>query len=283
MVENTTAAASKLLPWPRPLTTGQAAKLAREAGETWYADHQGDSRYPIQGGNLWVWSPKREGDDRPREFRIAHIGDDGRVNAGPFEFLAGESYPYQIPANERVKAIQAEMFEPLPEAAELFRREYVYVGMTADRKRVLMSAEVRRGGNVLSTVDHERIASPEALSLTSAVFTGKKNISRNHVVSGATLKHLGRIHTPAPGFTLGDVRELHRIGTEWHNNTLKSACAHMDVPKGVGGSELLDMGIRCESSGYSWGTAHLVKPLPAEVRDRFVSIMSQGATEPADY
>jgi hypothetical protein len=164
-----------------------------------------------------------------------------------------------------------------------FRREYVFVGTTAAGERVLMTGELRREPQTSTTVTHEDIDKPMTLALTSAVFTGKKNIGRNHVTSGATLEHLGRIIKPAPGFTLDEARELHRIGTQWHLNTMKSACVHMDTPKGKTGSEILDMGITCPETGYKWGHSWLVKPLPADIEARFVELMSKGATEVADY
>lgn len=166
----------------------------------------------------------------------------------------------------------------------LFRREYVFVGTTEGGYRVLLLGELRReDGRNHQTIQHETVADPVTLSLTSAVFKGKKNISRNHITSGATLEHLGRIVRPAPGYTLDDTRELHRIGTHWHLNTMRAACAHMDVPGGKTTDELLDAKITCPETGYSWGSAWLTEELPQEVADRFVALLRQGRTEEADY
>lgn len=171
-----------------------------------------------------------------------------------------------------------------------FKRQYVFVGTTATGERVLMSGEVRRQpeARTAQTIDHQEIADPETLSLTSAVFKGKKNISRNHITSGATLAHLGRIAKPAPGYTLAEARELYRIGKRWHLNTMSAACAHMDMkaPEVAGikdSGKLLDMGITCPETGYKWGTAWLVEPLPADIRARFIELMSKGTEEDADY
>ncbi|MFI0967148.1 hypothetical protein ACH4S8_38040 [Streptomyces sp. NPDC021080] len=163
-----------------------------------------------------------------------------------------------------------------------FRREYVFVGTTAAGERVLMTGEIRHADQTSTTVTHEDIEAPATLSLTSDVFTGKKNIGRNHVVSGATLEHLGRITRPAPGFTLEEARELHDLG-KWHLNDMRPACAHMEVPEGKTGTELLDMGIVCLETGYKWGHSWLVEPLPADVEARFIELMSKGATEIADF
>lgn len=168
-----------------------------------------------------------------------------------------------------------------------FRREYVFVGTTPDNLRVLLTGELRGNGpdgpRDRQTTTHETVCEPETLSLTSAVFKGKKNISRNHITSGATLEDLGRITRPAPGYSLDDVRELHRIGTRWHLNTMRAACAHMEVPEGKTSAEPLNPKIVCPETGYRWGTAWLVEPLPDDVRDRFVTLMSQGEEQDADY
>lgn len=164
-----------------------------------------------------------------------------------------------------------------------FRREYVFVGTTAAGERVLMSGEVRRQPepHTVETTDHQQVEDPEELSLTSAVFTGKKNISRNHVTSGATLTHLSLIVKPAPGFTLEEARELHRIGKSWHLNNMHAECKHMDLPE----DEAYEArkGITCPQTGYKWGSAWLSEPLPEDVRARFIELMSKGNTEDADY
>lgn len=164
-----------------------------------------------------------------------------------------------------------------------FRREYVFLGTTAARERVLMSGEIRKSQGTWQTVDHSEIIDPWCLSLTSAIFTGRKNISRNHVASGATLEHLGEIVTAAPGYNLAEVRELHAIGTEWHLNTVYPGCVHMEVPEGTNVGELLDMGITCPESGYRWGHAWLTRPLPDGIRNRFIDLMNKGRGEKADY
>lgn len=165
----------------------------------------------------------------------------------------------------------------------IFRREYVFAGTTAEGYRVLLTGELRRDKGDRQSVQHETVMDPVTLSLTSAVFKGKKNISRNHITSGATLEHLGRITRPALGYTLADVRELHEVGTHWHLNTMRAACAHMDVPKGETGTELLDAGIVCPETGYRWGHAWLTEELPIDVMDRFVALLSRGEEEEADY
>jgi hypothetical protein len=170
--------------------------------------------------------------------------------------------------------------------ASIFRRTDVFVGTTANGERVLMTGELRQEGP-RETIEHEKIEAPVCLSLTSAVFKGKKNTSRNHIISGATLEHLGKIVAPAPGFTLDEARELHAIGTRYHLNTLKAACVHMDMDtpecKGKDVGALLDQNIVCPETGYRWGSAWLVEPLPEEIQARFTQLMQQGATEPVDY
>ena len=163
----------------------------------------------------------------------------------------------------------------------LFQREYVYVGKTAAGERVLMSGRISVTRGQWETTTHEKVTDPHCLSLTSAVFTGKKNINRNHVTSGASLAHLGKITVPAPGWTLDDVRELHRIGRKWHLNTMHAECVHMLLP--VDTSYDARKNVRCDETGYVYGTAWLTQPLPVELEERFRALMSQGEIEPTDY
>jgi hypothetical protein len=164
----------------------------------------------------------------------------------------------------------------------LFQREYVYVGKTAAGERVLMTGRIyEESAAEAQTVTHESIIDQHCLSLTSAVFTGRKNISRNHVTSGATLEHLAKITVPAPGWTLEEVRELHRIGTEWHLNTMRAGCVHMDLPED--GSYEARKNILCPETGYKYGAEWLTDPLPKEVEERFCVLMSLGKKEEADY
>ena len=164
----------------------------------------------------------------------------------------------------------------------LFQREYVYVGKTEAGELVLMTGRVyEESAAKQETTAHEPITDQHCLTLTSAVFTGKKNIGRSHVTSGATLEHLGRITVPAPGWTLEEVRELHRIGTEWHLNTMRAGCVHMDLPEDE--SYAARKNVMCPETGYKYGAQWLVQPLPEEVEARFCALMSLGKEEEADY
>lgn len=166
--------------------------------------------------------------------------------------------------------------------SEIFKRVDVFVGTTAVGERVLMSGHVMMDDDKeQETTDHKVITDPHRLTLTSAVFTGRKNISQNYVTSGSSLKHLGRVTVPAPGWTLAEVRELYRIGTAWHLNDLRAGCAHMDLPEDT--SYDVRKGIVCPVTGYRYGQKWLVEPLPVDVEERFVALMSLGKTEAVDY
>lgn len=166
--------------------------------------------------------------------------------------------------------------------APSFRRENLFVGTTADNLRVHIAVRftVQSSATDSETTEHRHVNSPVQASITHSTYKGKKNIDRNLESVGDDLTDLAHITRPAQGFTLDEVRELYRLGTEWHLNDVNAACDHMDIPEGKAASELLDMGIVCPETGYKYGTAWLVRELPNDVYDRIIELASKGQEFP---
>ncbi|MCX4799636.1 hypothetical protein OG497_37915 [Streptomyces sp. NBC_01242] len=162
----------------------------------------------------------------------------------------------------------------------IFRVQNVFVGTTADNLRVHINAELRIEDSErdVETVEHGHVNSPVTLSMTHSTYKGRKNIERNLESSGAGLEDVARVVTPAPGYTLAEVRELARIGTKWHLNTGRAGCAHMDLPKDT--SYDARKGITCPETGYKYGAAWLTEELPSDVYDRFKELASKGEIHP---
>jgi hypothetical protein len=160
----------------------------------------------------------------------------------------------------------------------IFRVRNVFVGWTADNKRVHIDAELRTSEGDGRTIEHKPVTDPVTLAATHTTYKGKKNIERNMEGSGAGYRDVLRVVEPAPGYTLAEVRELGRIGERWHLNTMRAGCAHMDLPKDT--SYDARKHIVCPETGYKYGSAWLTEELPEEVAERFKELASKGEVHP---
>jgi hypothetical protein len=171
-----------------------------------------------------------------------------------------------------------------PQLDYTFRRTDVFLGTTADDVRVFVSGRLSYQPvfQDRQTIDHGTASNPENLSVSVVAFTGKKNVYRNLANGLHSIGHFGpKIVTPAPGFTIAEVRELVAIGQYWHGNAGRAHCAHMELPKDT--SYDARRHLTCPVTGYRYGRAWLAEPLPDEVRTRFLDLMEQGRTEETDY
>ncbi|TXH09345.1 MAG: hypothetical protein E6R04_08315 [Spirochaetes bacterium] len=123
-------------------------------------------------------------------------------------------------------------------------------------------------GREWTAVEHEPITDWWEFSASGGVW---RNGSEN--TFGQNLYHLRDLDPDrlAPGWTKADVRSLRTIWERWHLNGMKAACSHMtgDVlvyePDGYGGQRISCSGTVCPETGYTYGKAWLVEPLPDEV------------------
>ncbi len=133
-----------------------------------------------------------------------------------------------------------------------------------------------------STVEHcPTDASMECVSFTSE----GRRAYRSGVVAnmadggGANLHGVCRDLADALDAKLGkldvaELRELAALAERWHLNEMRGACAHQAVVYDVSRRLVpsLTLTLPCEASGYRYGSAWLVEPLPSEVRERIVQL-----------
>lgn len=84
---------------------------------------------------------------------------------------------------------------------------------------------------------------------------------------GATVEPLNELVSLAPVFTAEDIAELIRIGA-YHLNDMQAACDHQTVQGS--GRDALDNTPPCPVTGYKYGHAWLVKPLPDDITPEHV-------------
>ena len=123
-------------------------------------------------------------------------------------------------------------------------------------------------GREWTTIEHETITDYWEFSASGGLWR-----SGSEDTFGQILHHLSDLDPDrlAPGWTkVTDVRSLRTIWERWHLNGMKAACSHMtgDVlvyePDGYGGQRISCSGTVCPETGYTYGKAWLVEPLPDE-------------------
>ena len=124
-------------------------------------------------------------------------------------------------------------------------------------------------GREWTTIEHEVITDYWEFSASGGLW---RNGSED--TFGQMLHYLTKLDPDrlAPGWNkVTDVRSLRTIWERWHLNGMNAACAHMtdDVlvyePDGYGGQRISCSGTVCPETGYTYGKAWLVEPLPDDV------------------
>lgn len=127
--------------------------------------------------------------------------------------------------------------------------------------RVWIEIELREHNQRNQTVDHETIDGYTELSVsTSGLYKGHKR-GVDIDFGGQCIDMLREVTKPAKGWTVADLGELADLWEHWHLNGMRAACAHQDRDAGMGSPD-------CPVSGYRWGHARLVEPLPDDVADK---------------
>lgn len=145
------------------------------------------------------------------------------------------------------------------------------LGTTATGGYVVVDVTLGATEGTHQTVAHESITAPVRLSITGEAYE-KHERRGDPSRAGQCADALDEITEPAPGWTLDEIRELRALWDRWHLNDLRAACAHMPADA----RERWDRRERVEcseGSGYLFGTAWLVEPLPDEVVTRVLDLM----------
>jgi hypothetical protein len=142
----------------------------------------------------------------------------------------------------------------------IFNAEDVPVGRVSGasyghKRRLLVTVSIRmeeltRRG-FYDTVDHKIVREPLDFAITTGVWQPG---GRDIVSGGATVEPLRELASYEMGWTPESVKELADL-EEWHLNGMSAACAHQERRAGLDSPP-------CPISGYRWGSAWLVRPLP---------------------
>ena len=129
------------------------------------------------------------------------------------------------------------------------------------------------------TVTHEFVTHPLDFSITEAVWRPNRS---DMIQSGPTpealqmLLDLGSNAKYATGWDAGKVRSLIKLSA-WHLNAMNAACEHQtvvyeDLPYR---RPSLELTLPCPKSGYRYGSAWLIRELPADFVSRVRAIFPE--------
>jgi hypothetical protein len=145
------------------------------------------------------------------------------------------------------------------------RRAEIIIGW-ADGRRVTAEVALRPVPDGFQTTTHQPAVGLLGLSVTSYLW---RRDGSDIETGGATRAHLrGRLDRLAPDITREDVTALADIGDRWHLNDLSAGCVHQEVvweDGRYGRQPSLTATEPCPETGYRYGSAWLVEPLPEDV------------------
>lgn len=150
-----------------------------------------------------------------------------------------------------------------------------YLGRNAYGERVFVDIRlVLVAPRGQTTVDHDPVTDPFWMVgiSGSAIEKGRRDASSwgqiVDAVRGVRRRYSLR-NDPAPAVSDADIRRLADIWDRWHLNDMKAGCRHhVAVPRdsSLGSTvEVPSVGDPCPITGYRYGSAWLIEPLPADV------------------
>lgn len=140
----------------------------------------------------------------------------------------------------------------------------MFLGWTPDKTRVYVNVQLSVQNGNFQTTDHQQAETVERLSFTGEVYRGRAGHSDRQMVGAGQITGAARAVLAgrlAPGVSAGDVTTLLKAWKAWHLNDMRAACAHVK-PVGDSTDDNLDRTPACPHSGYRYGSAWLVDPLP---------------------
>jgi hypothetical protein len=123
------------------------------------------------------------------------------------------------------------------------------------KRRLLVTVSVRMERltrrDSYETIDHDKVTRPLDFAITLSVWMPSRN---DIVVSGRDVGMLSDLVTYSRGFNGGSVKQLAEL-IPYHLNATRGACAHQIPDQGFDNPN-------CPATGYRYGSAWLVEPLP---------------------
>lgn len=147
-----------------------------------------------------------------------------------------------------------------------------YVGRNRNGEKVFVSCRLRKLSGEHETTEHATVTDPIELAVMGVVIRkggqyahGGDWISAGQIDTD-NLRRMTEIASDSD-FARADLLRLADVWDEWHLNTLTAGCAHQTV---VWENEpyrrpSLELTQPCSVTGYKYGHAWLVAPLPADV------------------
>lgn len=153
-------------------------------------------------------------------------------------------------------------------------REGIRVGRIVGEGEVFIDIAMRRLHGGRETVEHDAIVDPLELSIMGEVRAGSQVVS-----CGQILDDVRRVTRFARGWTPARLERLCDMWEKWHLNGMKAECAHMETvwEEGRWGMRpSMTLTPPCPETGYRYGSAWLVKPLPNDVVDAAFWLIEHG-------
>jgi hypothetical protein len=143
------------------------------------------------------------------------------------------------------------------------RFDYVFVSLGFDH---------RENG---VTVQHEPIGEYLALTVSATVWSTRARRGDCHTAGQCVDELLGV--EPGGALTVTEITDLVKVWREWHLNDMQAGCVHQTPDPDMSMAERLKSVPPCPETGYKYGHAWLVKPLPTET-EQFVRAMAAKLT-----
>lgn len=157
---------------------------------------------------------------------------------------------------------------------EVFTTNDIRVGSYIEhRRRHIVTVEMRitthtaRPDTQRLTINHEPITNWSRFAMTSMTRDSRAKYAHS---AGQGREELLRITECAPGFNVGKLHELYALWDRWHLNDMNAGCVHQPPESVVWENEPyrrvdLKNTPPCPDTGYRYGSAWLIEPLPSDV------------------
>lgn len=127
-----------------------------------------------------------------------------------------------------------------------------YAGYRNSAELTVDARIVHREGT-FQTTDHRIVDGTDMIAISAGVWNRSKT---DYIICGQCRDALDNMVSYAPGWDVRKVQRLAQIWDEWHLNDMQAGCIHQDDDHRV-----------CTEVDppYTWGSAWLVREVPAEI------------------
>jgi hypothetical protein len=121
-----------------------------------------------------------------------------------------------------------------------------------------------RNGKRSTTIEHASVEEYLSLSICGTIWATRNRTNRDCDSAGQIERYIHpTLVTPALGITQQDIKRLRRTWERWHLNDMRPNCDHQEKVSPPP-ADLATIPA-CPETGYRYGHAWLLEPLPAEV------------------